>query len=552
MEKNSALKWIYENSKKYTTIILVLTIIMGLISVAYILLAAIASNLLDIAIGKVPGSIWLNVLYIISLIFLQALLNILYSNVKIRISGKLEILFKKRLFYSILKKDYINVSKLHSGDILNRMTSDIQQITNTLVTLIPQFFGIIAKITAGLFVVAKINILYAIIMVAAGSIFSISGRIFSSKFKLLHKEVQKSDGKTRSFIQECVENIMVIKAFKSDSIFLEKLNELQALNYKAKVKWNAATNLTRTSSYVFFTFAYFFTLTWGAFELSKGNITFGALTAILLIFEQIKNPILNMSGAIPQYYAMLASADRLIEIEAIKDEEAASLITDTSNGYKSFQCIAINKLSFNYGNNSILNNINLTITRGEFVALVGKSGIGKSTLFKLLLGLVKPANGEVALITSSNAIEVNSATRDFFAFVPQGNFVFSGTIKENICFASTSIDEVKLTESAKIACIYDDISRLPNGFNSIVGENGLGLSEGQLQRIAIARALYSDSPILLLDECTSALDEATEVQLLSNLKKLIDKTIILISHRQTAIEMCHKIFLFEEGSVKEI
>jgi len=290
----------------------------------------------------------------------------------------------------------------------------------------------------------------------------------------------------------------------------------------------------------------------GAFQIIYGNITFGTLTAFLQIIEQIKAPMKNISGIIPQYYLMIASAERIIEIENLPNEEFKPISLDIKGIYDSMVEIKVNNINFSYDNNVIFKNASISFEKGKITAISGSSGIGKSTLMKLLLGIWETDNGSIFIKTKGENINIDINTRKLFAYVPQGNMLLSGTIKENISFCCPDANDSEIEYAAKIADIFDFINKLPQKMNTIIGERGIGLSEGQIQRIAIARAILSRAPILLMDEATSALDLETESNILKNIKTIDNKTCIFISHKSTTLLNCDKIIKIENGKIRYI
>lgn len=539
--KDKTIKWIYAYAKNYILYVVLLAAVGGIIAFGFILLALVSSKLLDIATGKASGSAYVQCLFLFALIFMQAVLNILYSNIWVRVYGKIEIKIKSGVFTALIKKQYLEITKMHSGEVLNRLTSDTKIVVDGIVTIIPQAISMGTKVFAGIFVLAKINFLFAFFITSLGAFMYFASRFYRKHFKYLHKEVQKTDGKTRSFMQESVENIVVIKAFMNEGTIRQKLDEYQKVNYNFRIKLNGISNIANTASYVMMTSGYFLVLAWGAFQISAGNMTFGTLTAFLQIIEQIKAPFKNMSGLIPKYYSMIASAERLMELEFMEDEVIVEEDISSPEFYSDLKNIVFEDVSFLYEKNHVLKEANLVISKGEIIALVGKSGAGKSTVIRLLLGLISAEKGSVYFETGSRNRFIDAGSRSLFAYVPQGNMIISGTIRENVTFSNSNTSEDKLIYAAKIACIYDFIRSLPDGFDTMVAERGIGLSEGQAQRLAIARAILSDSPILLLDECTSALDERTEAEVLNNIRILSTKTVICISHKLAAINSCDRV-----------
>ena len=544
-----SLLWIYKYSKKHIWQVLSLAFISALIALSFILLALLSKQVIDIATGNQHGEILHYVAMIIGVIVLQAGLNILNSNIRIRASGKIEMNMKQGVFCSLLSKDLMELGKFHSGEYINRLTSDIGIIVEAIVSILPQAVSMLVKLLAGLAVMVIIDPVYTLFLVVCGIGMFVISWFYRKKFKILHKEVQETEGKTRSFMQECVENLLVIKSFTSEKLILNRLKVLQDHNFKAKIKRNTVSNIAVTGVYVLFTGCYYLTLVWGVFKVGTGAMTFGSLTAFLQVFEQVKAPFKNISGVIPQYLSMIASAERLIELESLKEEINTRNAGDIAEIYEKMEHIGIENVSFTYGGEPIFKEASAYIYKGELIGIVGSSGAGKSTLIKLILGLLKADKGRIYLKSGNNCYDIDAGMRKMFSYVPQGNMVLSGTVRENITFFNNEIDEKFVIECARTACVMDFVSELPKGLDTVIGERGFGLSEGQIQRIAIARALTSKAPILLLDEATSALDSETEKKLLNNLRNIKNKTCIFISHREAAIADCDRILKIENKKI---
>lgn len=296
------------------------------------------------------------------------------------------------------------------------------------------------------------------------------------------------------------------------------------------------------------TVGYYAALAWSVYRLSLGLITFGTVTAVLGLVNQLQSPFRDIASIMPQYYMVLASASRLVEFELLEDEGSAPVIHQKN--LESFKRIAVSNVDFSYNDVPVLQNVSVCVERGEFVALCGNSGAGKSTLTRLLLAVIKPDSGMVGVeLADGDVVDLTSVSRKLFSYVPQGNMILSGTIRDNITFADYHPDEQRVLQAVKLAQLEEVIERLPDGLDSKIGEHGHGLSEGQIQRIAIARALYHDAPVLLLDEATSALDVDTENKLLTALRNLTDKTCIIISHRREVMEACDKTYILQNGTL---
>lgn len=537
-----ALLWIYKNCKKYLPIVAVITIFSAIVSLSAVLLALLSKDVIDIATKNKEGSLVLYGALLLITIAVQIILHISDTILKTYASGKLTILMRKNLFTSISRRKYSETTEYHSGDLLNRLTSDTDVIISSVVGVIPSVASMAAKIIGGLSALIILNKNIALLILIFGFTVPALGRLVSRKYKNVHKDVQKAEGKSRAFMQECFENLVVLKAFEGEAPFVRKLNEYLTKNFRFKMKRAKFSVITHMSLYTFFTFGYYAVLLWGATQISSGLITYGTLTAFLQLFNQLRMPLQNASGILPQYYSALASAERLIEIETgdmdrPADIEALSKIKADFNG------IQLNNITFGYKDEIILNNLSLSIEKGKITAITGESGSGKSTIFKILLGLYEPQNGNV---TVNGDIPLDTSLRGIFAYVPQGNMILSGTVRENLTICNDNVTDEDIIKATKVAEIYDIIKALPQGFDTELSERGGGLSEGQLQRISIARALLTNAPVLLLDEATSALDEDTETKVLNNIRDIESKTILFVTHRNTSLKVCDKILHIEK------
>ncbi len=543
----ASLLWVTKRTGKLWLAIAFISLVSSIVSLSYIGFALISKQVLDIATGAVPGDIWFSGGLLLGLLAFQVILNILFSNLNVRFTGRLDISLKNHLLRTILSRQYHTVVNYHSGDLLNRLVSDVTIIVNGVVTSIPSTISLFVRLVAAVGVMVFISPIFALVLLSAGVILFIVRRFFGPIMKRLHKTCQESDGKVRSYFSEVLENLMAVKAFNAGDTVKMRSNKLQSDFLHLKVRRNFFTNIANMVTYIMFSASYYVALLWGAFAISSHAITFGTLTAFLQLINQVQLPIRSMSGFSSVYYSVLASAERLMEIEDLPEEGKSLAIKEVSD----FSRLVIDNIAFSYDSlaeNSVVrivvNNFSLTVNRGDIIGIRGSSGAGKTTLFKLLLGLYGQDSGTMTLETKtsggSTSFPVNSETRSAFAFVPQGHFIFSGTLRENIAFAAPDISDDEIAKVLKICVLSDMVRDLDAGINTVIGERGIGLSEGQLQRVVIARAVASGAPILLLDECTSALDETTENILMDNLKGLA-RTCIIVSHKKTTLSHCDKI-----------
>ena len=537
MKNQKTCWWVLSHIKKYLPHIILNSLFCIGASSIYVFLAHYSKKVIDTA-SPDKNSVLIGALILFGLILLQIALNATISLVNAFVQGRLTILLRNRLFTSVVRKKYPLVFEHHTGDLLNRFTSDIEQVVSGAATILPGLCSMLAKIIAGTIALILENYIFAFIVLAVGFIFPLIGRIISKKYKYLHKSVQETEGEARSFLQESFANIVVIKTFDSEAPILNKLNSYLFKNFKTKMKRSGIQVTMNTCLNSFFTIGYYAVLVWGAYGITSGTISTGTLFYYLQLVSMLRAPLQNVSGILPRYLAMIASAERLIELENMEVETTALNQGEISDIKNSFEFISADKLSFAYNDTLIIKNSSFKIYKNSITAITGGSGGGKSTLFKLLLGLYEPCGGS---LTFNGTKDINAATRPMFSYVPQVNMILSGTILENLTLCNQNMDMDKIEQACRAAMIYDFITSLPDGFNTKISERGAGLSEGQIQRISIARALLFDTPILLLDESTSALDEPTESALLSNIKNMTDKTVIFITHRNTSISVCDHI-----------
>ncbi len=521
----------------------------SLVSVIYIALALISKQIIDIASGHTEGKLLPFGIAVIVLIVIQVICSALQSRLRVSTSGRMAVLLRKKLYHTVFSKKLSDVEDYHTGDLLNRFSSDVDTVVNTAAAIIPTIASIASKIVSGAVAILLIDWKFATGLICLGVAVPALCRLIGHKYRYLHTKHQESEGRVKAFLQESFANLKIIKSFSSLLPVNKKLDKLQKENYSLKLKRNNLNIIYTVGLYSFFTLGYFLVLLWGAAGIQKNIVSYGSLLAFLQIISQLRGPLQSVSGIIPSYQAMLSSAQRISEIAELSDEihSLDKPVIDTIKNV--FTCIKAENLSFAYEEKPILKDCSFSLKRGTVTLVTGESGVGKSTLFSLLLGYNDAAKGHLSF---DGKYEINASTRSLFAYVPQGNMILSGTIKENITLCTMDKSEEKLISAIKVAQLYDWVKDLPEGINTYIGENGLGISEGQGQRIAIARAIMCDTPILLLDEATSALDSQTELKLLSAIKELSDKTVIMVTHRATPNEIYDTHIHLEEGFMKEI
>lgn len=526
--------------KRQIPAIVLLCVLSCVIAASTLGMALASGRVIDKALGNDLHNFrdWFIILF--ALLVVVATCNVLYSNIRVRACGKTRNAIRRDLFSVLLTKQYSALKNIHSGDILNHFTADVQIVTESTVTLIPQVFSIATKLVGGLAFLLMVEPMFTTILIVCGILLTIVIQFSSRIYKQIHKECQETEGKTRSYLQECIENMTVIKSFTGEEDVLKKLDEHQQNNLNKQIKRNFFANVGNTAVYTGFTFAYYAALAWGVLRIAGvigDPMSVGTFAVLLQIMEQIRSPFRGASGVLTQVYAMLASAERLLELETLPSEQRPPLKMSLSELYKASDAIVCDDVSFAYEDEKIIfDAMSARFEKGKLTVIMGASGGGKSTLIKLLLGLIRPQSGRIVVETADGDVAVSASTRGLFAFVPQGNMILSGTLYDNITFGNPHVSQEAIDRAIRLACLEETIAALPQGLQTTIGERGVGLSEGQAQRVAIARALVSGAPILLLDECTSALDARTEKRLLASLRALEDRTVIFISHRTAVLD----------------
>ena len=548
MNKKSprAWEWIIRNGKKSFPMILLLSFISMLLSLIQVRFATASKSVMDIATKQADGILRNAFAVLVALLLIRLALQITVSYLNVHACSRFEIALKRRIFNILLKKDYLSVAKFHSGELMNRVDSDVAVIVNGIIDILPYAVMFLTSIIGAFIVLYNIDGTLALIILCVGPVVGVGARIYSAKYKKMHKLCQEYDGKTKSFMLEMLQNLLVVKSFGCEEKMLDKSETLQMRSYKLRIKRVTVSVFAQIGMFLIFNAGYYFAMAYAAYKLSVHEMTYGDVTAILALVSQIQSPFKSISSLIPRTFAVIASVERLLELEDIKDEVIENKELP-ENVYDRMENLVFDNVTFSYSDDAVVSGINIDVKKGECAVIAGESGAGKSTAIKLLLGIMSPQKGRIYLNYDGGSLTLGKDTRELFAYVPQGNLILSGTIRENIAFARDDASEEEIINAAKVAQIWDFIKTLDKGLDTELGEKGLGLSEGQTQRISIARAILHNAPILLLDESTSALDSQTEKNLLSAIREMTDKTCIIVSHKQAAFDICDKVIYIEKN-----
>ena len=561
-KNRNALKWIIHvpgRSRIYVVLLMFLQTIYGGTGVFY---ALFMKDIVDEAVAGNKDGFIRNVICIVTLICVQVMLNTLISRFSELARSSIENKFKERLFDNILRRDYSRVTAIHSGEWINRMTNDAVLMANGVVEIVPSLCGMVVRMICAAIMITIIDWRIAVIMIPVGGVVGLITYSFRKKLKLLHKDIQEKDGKLRVFFQENIGSLIMIRSFSSQEQVEAEADGYMNAHKKARMRRNKFQNITNAGFSIAMNGMYFLGIFYGGWGILNGTISYGTLMAITQLISQIQGPIVNITGIIPRIFTITASAERMMEIESYEDQSSESATIEEISDYyhNSFAAVGIRDAEFTYYSETeempkVLSGVSCEIAKGDYVAFTGHSGCGKSTVIKLLMSIYKLDAGELYVRdVYNNETSLPKEAKNMFAYVPQGNLLMSGTVRDVVCFADKKRknDQAAIDRALSIACATEFIGELDDGIDTLLGERGTGLSEGQMQRLAIARAVFSERPVLLLDEATSALDEFTEKSVLENLRAMTDKTVVIVTHRPAALRICDKIYSFTDEGINYV
>ena len=532
MKNKETLRFINENIKGSKTKIALLSIcqiLLGTLTVAF-------SFMLRYIIGAIEAEdknqllIYTIVIASIALglILLQIFYRIYYEVSYTDIENKL----KNNLFKTILNKDYQEIKKTHDEEWIHRLTSDTAVVANSILSILPSLCRMVVQLVLALAAIIYLYPVFGLSLLPFILLVILITYFMRKRLKTYHHLVQEKDGKAKVFFFESLQGLSIVHSFVKEDIFSKK-NEDNLEEYKkARLKRNIFAVICSISFLVVYYTFYILAIIFCGNAIIDGLMTIGLLTALVALLSQLTGPLGNITSIIPRYYSLLASGERLrIEKDASINYLSKEEIKEFYD--KDFKSINFKNVSYSYldkyGNKvEALKDFNLLINKNERILIKGHSGGGKTTLFKMLLNLIKPEAGEILL----NDSKLDQSYERLFAYVPQDNLLMQGSIKEVITLFANEVDEVKLEEALKLSESYDFVNELALKENTYLNEKGSGLSLGEMERIALARAIYSDAPILLLDECSASLDASTEEKVMHNILSIKDKTVVLISHHK--------------------
>lgn len=541
-------KWVLGYTKPYVPrllLILVFDILATLLSVG---MAIIGKELIDRAIDGELSQLWKIIALYVLVIFGSAVLSLVSGLFSTIVYEKFGFGIRKKVYRRILDTTWLDISKYHTGDLMTRLTSDVSAVADGISTTIPTVLRLLIELIVTFFTLAYYDLKLALFALLVAPVAMLSSMILGSKLKYLQVKVQQSESKYRSFMQESLANILIEKSFCLEDYSEEKLTQMRDERFYWVFKKNRTNMFAQAAMGLSFQLGYVVAFTWGVICVANKTITYGTMTVFLQLVNRVQAPIVSLAQVVPRIISMLASAGRIIELQNLPQEHFEGCeIQPEKIGVK------VSNVSFGYSDELVFDDATTEIRPGEFTAIVGRSGIGKTTLVRLMMAFTKNMTGDIVFFNDQgNKMQASPDARKFIAYVPQGNTLFSGTIKENILMGNMDASDEEVIKALESAAAYDFVREFAKGIDTLIGEKGIGISEGQAQRIAIARALVRRAPFMILDEATSSLDESTELKVLEGIRKWRPSpTCLLITHRRSVLQYCDREIVIEDKKLRD-
>lgn len=513
----------------------ILNATIGLLSVVVSLAQVWAvQHAIDVASGHAEGSIYWSVGVMALLVLCGFALRICSIWVRNILGIKAQNRMQQRMLDRILRSEWTGKESHHSGDVLNRLEQDVGTVVSFLTETIPNTISVVAMFVGAFLYLFSMDKVLAFVIVGIIPVFVLLSKLYIGQMRRLTRQVRDSDSKVQSVLQETIQHRMLIKTLESDSIMVDRLESTQSELRHRVVKRTAFSVVSNFILNAGFSVGYLIAFLWAALRMADQTLTFGGMTAFLQLVNRIQGPARDLTRLAPVFVGVFTAAERLMELEENPLEEQGDPIPLTA------PCgVRLEHITYAYddGDSNVIEQLDFDFYPGSCTAVLGETGAGKTTLIRLILALLHPNEGKVILYNQQEQKELSPLMRCNFVYVPQGNTLMSGTIRDNLRLGKLNATEEEIKAALEMSCA-SFVMELPDGLDTVCTEAGGGLSEGQAQRISIARALLRNRPIMLFDEATSALDPETERQLLHNILSHHDKTVIFITHRPAVVDYC--------------
>ncbi len=489
---------------------------------------------IDVASGARQGSIYGAVALMGALILCDFALNIASTWVRNILGVKAQNRMQQRMLDRILRSEWHGKEHRHSGDVLNRLEFDVSNVVGFLTETIPSTLSVVAMFVGAFCYLLSMDVVLALVTVAIIPVFIAFSKIYVGQMRRLTREVRSSDSKVQSVLQETIQRRVLIKTLEADGAMVGRLEDTQCELRRRVVRRTAFSLFSNLVLNFGFALGYLVAFLWAAVRMSEKTLTFGGMTAFLQLVNRIQSPARSLTKLVPSFVSVFTAAERLMELEDNPLEEQGDPILLPKPCGVRLEGVGY---AYDEANGSVITNLNFDFRPGSCTAVLGETGAGKTTLIRLVLALLRPQQGRLVVYGGDEHHELSPRLRCNFVYVPQGNTLMSGTIRDNLRLGKPDASDEEMAEALNTSCA-DFVMQLPDGLDTMCSEAGGGLSEGQAQRIAIARALLRDRAVMLFDEATSALDPETERQLLHNILAAHDKTVIFVTHRPAVVDYC--------------
>ena len=534
-------KWLLSYSKPYAGRIILKMLMELSVTGMSLTMVAYSKRIIDSATtgNKFVGFLIVYVCLMIAMLFVENILGLINTILNEKYSFGIRL----QVYNKIIRSNWTTVEKYHTGDLMTRLTSDAGNVADGIINTIPQVIRLVIELVVVFFMLFSYSPMLACLGLCVAPVAGIASWWLGKKITKLQVKVQESEAKYRSFLQESLANLLIVKSFRNENYASERLTELRENRFHWVFKKTKMSMASSVAMSLAFQIGYITAFAYGALLIYRGEITYGTMTVFLTLVNRVQAPVMGLAQKVPLIVMILASAGRIIELQNIEMEPVSENTLESREiGVK------IDDLSFGYTDETIIEDASVDIKPGEFMAIVGESGIGKTTLVRIMMSFLDKYSGRITYYDDKGNTENNNAgMRDYISYVPQGNTLFSGTIRENIRMGKVDATEEEMLEALKLSAGYDFVMSLPKGLDTVIGERGFGLSEGQAQRISIARAFIRKAPFLILDEATSALDEGTEQQVITGLMNLTPRpTCVIITHRKSILKYCDRQLLIDK------
>lgn len=550
-------RWIYYHTRAYRKAV-VMYVLLGLLSTGLSMLSALASKELVNSIvllgvdgygGKRIAVVGIGVVFLAALgILLSAFVSRYSAKINLRVSNEL----RAEVFDTFLRTDWESLQQYHSGDLLTRINTDVTNVASSVLGWLPTLLIKSAQFIASLAIILCYDPTMAVFALITAPFTLLAAKPFVSKMRTLSKEMRTVNSEMMAFHEEALQNAQSIKAFHLVDPFTDRLKQVQARYYDTALRFNRFSVVNSSLLSAAGLLVSYLCLGWGAYRLWCGHIDFGTMVLFIQLAGYLSSALSALIKLVPSAIECTVSAQRIMTIfdlpqEKIEGQEAVEELKKDSFSLR------LTGLRFSYQNRSlVLDDLELSVSPREMIAIVGPSGSGKTTLFRILLALLHPTGGAAELVGSKLRVPISPATRSLFSYVPQDNVIFSGTIADTLRLVRPNATDEELYAALEVACADQFVRSLPQGICSTLQERGRSLSVGQNQRLAIARAVLADAPILLLDEVTSALDMETEEKVLKNIAALPNKTCIISTHRPSVLSLCDRVYRIRDAHLTQL